>query len=630
MTYRKFNYWVIGLLVVQTTLFAACLVMLKWNVIALLILLPAFLLLSCVEIFAFCQSKTDIIPLSPHLNSFDFFDEEELQEKKYELDDKSKMLLECCKKIEELSTLMPTNNENIKRLEIPVPDNPKENELPYKSYVNTLQNLPSNIPIMIGFEQFILSIRPKEELIDFIHSLMESLKDNTSEFLKNSYNDLCDFLANAAHNLTLQNPDFVNDLFSNFWNALLKHFESVFDFYHLSQDILTQGFLKGLVNVVSNDACKSFIKTLFDNDGVIMDNFKTHISDLGDNLRDTFTENIPDLDIFQPEFDFSFHFPYISAVVEAYNEIDRLKSDKTDTRTAIKNYGIRIGFKTYGMYVGGVIGSFVPVIGSFVGAIIGGIISTKIANKIIRQDYDAAVEEFNNAIEAFNRIRSNVQKELADKQVRVDREIRKTAKEEKENFKKIKSHCPLSDDTPINTIYSVDIVIKDYLVDLYYRCLKVFKQKGLLKNNNRSIESLSCKRLLQQLGRTISTVSYVENDCIKNIEKLLLIKPVIETNQPLFEKYGIMQKYFVYNDVIAICTDYMEMAKNRYNIILIVWYTQIYMSYRNSINRIVEKTNMEFKSLQLLFEVNQEILVKEHKKLDPKKEKVERERDKIA
>lgn len=610
----------------QTVIMIVCCTTISWNTYSLVTLFFLYLIITYFDFLIFRQKEDEVKESESHFYSFGFFKQIELDEET-ELTEQSKTLIDKCKQIEKLAALKPEQNENIVSLEIPIPEmSSKNNELPYKDYVFKLKSLPEDTPIMIGLEQFILSIHPKEELIDFTHSLMTSLEGSASEFLKNSYNDLCDFVQNTGHNIaidvTFQNPDFLHTFFSNLSNELAGHFKS-----ELSGYILRHNLEDGkIAEVIFKDFGKAVGQTVVDFDGI--HNFEGYVHYFYNNAHDAIFENVSDIDVFQPDFDFSpsGHVPCISVVIEGFRQIDKLIDDKTDVQTAIKYFGIKIGGKTAGATVGSMI---VPVIGSLIGAMIGGYIGSKIANEYIRKDFDDALQEYNNAIEQYNQKKTVVQRNLASSQVCVDRKIRNAALKEQNSFNNIKRHCPLSDESPINTVYAVNISLKDYLVNLYLNCANVFNEKGLLKYYNISSESLRCKRLLKHLHKTISMTYDVKNDYISSLEKFLLIQSTLEKNQPLLQKYIIQQEHLLYSDIIADCNNYLDSAIKNYNLILFIWYQTVYMSYKNAINNIVKETNTQFEWLQHEFKRNHQILENESDNVEYKKRNVEKEKNKI-
>jgi hypothetical protein len=280
--------------------------------------------------------------------------------------------------------------------------------------------------------------------------------------------------------------------------------------------------------------------------------------------------------------------------------------------------------------VGASIGSaIVPVFGGFLGAIIGGFIGTKMANGIIRQDFDEALDGYNKAIEKYNLKRNEVQKELVRSQVSVDKSIRGIALNEYIDFNNIKSKSPLSDEAPINTIYTINIVLRSYLVELYYDCKKAFIKDGLLKYYNISGEGFACKKLLKQLYKIISSPCDMKINYLETLEQLLLMQSVLDKNQKILQEYGIGQKYLHYSNIISDCDDFLDFNIERYNLILFLWYQTVYLAYKNSINRIIEKTNSQFEWLQNQFSEKHNILEQEASVVQEKFGKVEKEKAKI-
>ena len=599
----------------------------SWNILALFLCIFLYLALSVIEFFIFCRVDEKTESSHSHLYSFGFFDEIDLDEE-YKLDEKCEILLNRCYKIEKLSKLHPEQNENIVSLEIPIPkESGKGNKFRYEEYVFKLKNLSKETPAMVGLEQFILSVHPKEELVDFSHYLMGYLKDESSELLNKSYDDLCNFVTNTGHNL----DNFIHldkemwmKFLGNLSDELLGHFKSQINFLELKEHLDAGKHIE----VFGKDILIAGLHTFPDFDS--LHDIQLHFQEFVHDVGKTISENAPSWDILQPDFDFAAHIPYITAVVEAYRQINKLANDKTDRESAVKNWSIKFGSKAAGITIGGIIGTAVfPGIGTWVGGIIGGIIGGKIANEYIRKDFDKAVENYKKAVEEYNELKAKAEKHFKKARKKVDKKIRLKAIKESEEFKKKKEHCPLSDRLPIYTVYSANIIIREYLFNLYYACLKEFRKQNLIGYGLLSPEGRKYRKLLKYILTSIPEVNDVKNDPIGSLKKMLYAQMVIQNNRTLLEQFGSIQAQLQYGDIISDTIEKVEDSLSVYNMVLFLWYYRVFEAYHKSINRIANKTDKLFKWLEDQCEEQQDMLKDATEYVDEKERKVKIEMAKI-
>lgn len=619
----------IVVLIIQTILFVVCCTTMNWNPLALFLAIFLYLSISVIEFFIFCRAKEETEHSShSHLYPFGFFEGIELDEK-YELDEQCQILLDRCYKLEKLSQLHPEQNEHIVNLEIPVPERPSiSNELPYKDYIDLLKRLPEQNQCIQGIGQFISLVHPKEELVDFAKTLISSLQYDTSVWLDHSVDDISDFLKNTIQKLidglTFQYPEIWKDFFTNFLYAIHNDFNSP-----LGILIIKFKYAEGdLLGVLLADIKDASFATFSDFDS--LHSLNLHFHDYASDIVETISNSALDLDIFYPDFNYELHFPTISAVRCAFKQLDKLIDEKIDLETAGKNFVIKVGVKYAGAAAGAAIGSVIPVIGTLVGSFVGGFIGARLADNIIRKDYEEAVADYKEAVAKYNKKKHDAQNELAVFQVGVDKEIRNQAEKERERFAEIKSIGPFNSEKPVNAIYALSVAIQDYQLNLYFMCSKEFRKRNWLGYGLVSKEGRSCRKLLKHLHFNINKVVGKKFDSIETLELLLSTQMIIKNNQSIIMKFGTVKNHLQYSDIITDGLEKTEESLRYYNMIIFLWYCKVFKEYRASVTNIFKITEEQFKLLQEKYnDVGVYLNQKYNEIVKPIEERVAREKEKI-
>lgn len=134
-----------------------------------------------------------------------------------------------------------------------------------------------------------------------------------------------------------------------------------------------------------------------------------------------------------------FHFPWITACLSGYREIDLLMSNKTDLDNALKNLALDVagtgggglvGAKT-GAWLGSIFGPVGTAVGALVGGVAGALAGRKVTNEIKRSAFQQALQKYNYAFQNVKReaeAKTAEEKQvfhrfIGEQQVEYDREL---------------------------------------------------------------------------------------------------------------------------------------------------------------------------------------------------------------
>lgn len=532
-----------------------------------------------------------------------------------ELPEEGRVLLDTLEWYTKLAEENNGENSKLMALSIPTFNVQQYNgDAPFVEYCNELSSIPKTYPELASLEQFALMVADNsgvDEMLDTIAKNMGYLAKDGLEWA----GGLKDVLAKTTSSVVdyFHHPDgeTTQHLLDNIRDTIDKDVHRAFFRMGFSHANGVSGKLGYLTKHLFQDAGKGTAETFFDFDDLhemndhFVDSLHEHIDDVVSSLPTDV-----EMDIWDPNFDGSAHFPIITTAIEAIKLGEKYSDGDVDMEKAFEKSVTKIGFTAGGAGIGSLIGAGLGTlifpgagtgVGAKVGAIVGSLIGKNEAKEINMADLKKLQEEFDEQKRILDKRVNDAEKNIERYRRETNTSVESISKTESRRFEELKSENPMTLVNGEMMSRSYTLVVRDYLLDF-------------LNSNESSIS----EKERREVNRYIPTVEQCKYYPQESLRLMLSAKEVVNRNAN--------GSYFCdFNDIYEICisniVEDVVIAKTSQAL----WYNHLRNSYKSSIFNILQMSNDSIKGY--VENVNDEYrrIDVEVDKLKEIKQKVEKE-----
>lgn len=440
----------------------------------------------------------------------------------------------------------------IQALSIPIPqDTSQECKSPIGDYLKEISNLGKSHPEMASLEQFVLNIAHFPN----IEGWQDSLKDVLSSGVG---------VASATHKMvegTIKSfGHFVSTPDKDTWGTLCHNvLERLNDsgssklfrlkLYHAHGP---SGILGTTAKEIGKDAGLGAWDTFkpedaYDNIGDAYDFLKNSFHEFAEHFTPDI--DVADVDIFEPDFDFTAHFPIISSVKEAFVNLGRLGDGNVDMASSMFHSATKIAGRAGGAYAGGVIGSFFcPGIGTAIGSMLGAWAGGWLANKSNAKKFEKLKAEFENQKKVLEQTAENCRHALETEQRAIEENIKLVAQQEQQSFDEVK----VRDFSFSGDIRFYTIVFGTIIYDLIWDVAETYS----LRSQNPDMKKYNA--LLNLLPN---------NDLFgKHTFEAYAIRDSISATRPLYQRGEVESLYYMIDGLASLLKEWGIKLPNYYDL----------------------------------------------------------------
>lgn len=495
--------------------------------------------------------------------------------KGYIQSDRIKRLQQSLSEFENLTEQIKTEEVTLHSLEIPIPAQPTEcNPAPYIEYVKNIADIGKSHPEVASLEQLLLSVTSFPLLSGWEHTLFDSFKAIghvgavAQHGMWDTVKSMGHFVAHPDHNSS-------SELYSNILERLKESGGSKLFKIKLMHSSNKLGVL-GKEDL--KDAAKESFDTFSPDD--FGDKFNASIDNLENAFSELFQYFVPEIDLpgdelFEPDFDFTGHFPMISSTREIFKNIGRYTDGDVDMGGSITHSLTKIaGVATLGAAIGTMI---FPGAGTIIGSMIGSWLWKSDASKLNAMELNRLKDEFESERVQLDYVITSAQSTIKAKQEDVNTVITDRALYCNQNYKDNIEVSPL-DAFDINDIYSaMTIMIYDYIWD----CAEQYSPKTNKYNSEKYGALLQCLANRSELAISKEMASY---QMISSLEKLLTTN--IKEPDNLKLDYVIDA---IHNVIISYALSMQALH--------LVWMERTRLLYTSAVREVAATVEQEFESL---------------------------------
>lgn len=490
-----------------------------------------------------------------------------------DLPEEGRVLLDTIEYYSKLHDENRNENRQLQALRIPTFRERQYNgDTPSVEYFNELVDIPKSYPQLASLEQFTLMVADNSGLDELLESVSDNLgklandgiayAHGLKEVLAKTTSSIADFVHHP-------NDETTHQLLDNIVDALDKDVHRPFFRMGLSHANGASGKMQYLAKHLFQDAGKGTAETFFDFDDFhelntnFVDSLHEHIDDVASSLPTDV-----EMDLWDPDFDGSAHFPIITTAIEAIKLGGKYSDGGIDMNRAFEKSATKIGLTAGGAGLGSIIGSFIlPGVGTAIGAMIGGWLGKKGAKEINTADIKRMQEEFEEQKRLLDRKVSDAEKNIERYRKQANDAIVLFSEREAIRFEALKKDKPMEllDGKILSRSYIV--VLRDYIMDF-------------LQSNESTITDKEKTEIKKFIPKTEQCAKYPE----ESLKLMLSAKEVINRNA----KNG----YFCdYDDIYRICLSIAVENMVVTQASQALWYNQLLNSYKTSIYNILQQTN---------------------------------------
>lgn len=500
-----------------------------------------------------------------------------------------------------------SDNGLIQSLQIPsYKGNVKDSKAPFMDYLNKLSAIPRSHPELASLEQFLLMVADNSgvnELMDSVGTNLQGLANDGVEYakgLKDLLGETKDAVANFAHH---PDSETCHNLLKNIAQSIDNDIHRPyfrFGFSHASGEYGKLGFA---VKHLFQDMGKGAFKTFFD---------ESSFHELNEDFVNTFSEHIDDIasslptdvevDIWDPDFDGSAHFPVITTIIEAVKLGDKYMDGTVDMEKAFEKSATKVGLTAGGVYLGSIIGSFIcPGAGTAIGAMLGGWLGRKGAKEINTSDLKELQNEFLEQSQHLKQRVEEAKNNIELYQHNANENIVGVVERESVRFEELKNVNPINNYDESASYKAVSIIVRDYLKSIVDAQEKQSKRMDLsrLKSYIPTIEQIS-KYPQESLALKLSSKEYINQNCH-------------------------VDSYCSFDVINEVCLSKIVTDISLAETLQTVWYNQIYNEYKNAISTILVDSNNSIEEYVKLVQQEKTAIDSEVKKAEEIKKRVEEE-----
>lgn len=500
-----------------------------------------------------------------------------------------------------------SDNGLIQSLQIPLyKGNVKDSKAPFMDYLNELSAIPKSHPEFASLEQFLLMVADNSgvnDLMDSVGTNLQGLANDGVEYargLKDLLGETKDVVANFAHH---PDSETIHSLLENIAQAMDKDVHRPYFRLRFSHAGGEYGKLKFLVKHLFQDTGKGIFNTFFD---------ENSFQELNEDFVEAFSEHIDDIvsslptdvevDIWDPDFDGSAHFPIITTAIEAIKLGDKYMDGTVDMEKAFEKSATKVGLTAGGAYLGSIVGSFIcPVAGTAIGAMLGGWLGRKGAKEINTSDLKELQNEFLEQSQHLQQRVEEAKNNIGLYQHYANNNIVNIVERESSRFEELKNENPIKNYDDTTSYKTVSIIVRDYLKSIVDAQEKQHKGMDLsrLKSYIPSTEQIS-KYPQESLALMLSSKEYINQNCYAD-------------------------SYCNFDVINEVCLSKIVTDISLVETLQTVWCNQIYNEYKNAISTILVDSNNSIEEYVKLVQQEKTAIDSEVKKAEEIKKKVEQE-----
>lgn len=351
-------------------------------------------------------------------------------------------------------------------LEIPVPYAPTEtNPAPYIEYVGKIADMGKTHPEVASLEQLLLSVTSFSSIDGWEDSLFKTFKalGGIESVVQHSLRDTITSMGKYAIH---PDKETSHTLLSNILEHLHESGESQYFKFKL---LKSSNKIVAIGKEFAKDGTKGFFDTFSPED--FKDNLHASYEDFQESVADFFHHfepefNMPGEELFEPDFDFTGHFPIISTTKELFKNIGRYQDGDIDMGKSVAHSLTKIAGTSGGAALGALIGSVVfPGVGSIIGGMIGSWLGRSGASKLNAMEFERLKEEFESEKIKLDDIILQAQESIKEKQIAVNMSITEKAEESNIKYKSNIEASPLEAFNVSVIHWAIVIMISDYIWD---------------------------------------------------------------------------------------------------------------------------------------------------------------------
>ena len=473
-------------------------------------------------------------------------------------------------------------------------------------YITELSSIPEKQPNLAGLEQFALMVADNsgvDELLKSVGTNLQGLAEDGVHYAEGMKDILAKTIKNTSDFFHSPDGSTAHELLVNIYKAIDKDIHRSIFAHGLSHANGFSGKLGYVAKHLAGDVGKGTFETFHDegdlhnlNDS-FMESFDGHIDDIVSAMPTGV-----DVDIWDPDFDGSAHFPIITTAIEGFKLLDKYTDGDVDMSSALEKSATKVGLTAGGAGIGSIIGTAIcPGLGTAIGAMVGGWLGKWSAKKINTAELERLQDEFYSQQNYLQRRAKVAESNIETYRNQTNDEIKSTVDVVSLEFEELKKDAPLT----------------EYDKDAQYRLMSVgirFYLANVIESNK---DCLS-KKEIKEIHRHIPSSKQIADNPKESMMLLLSAENSINEigKKEFYRDFSkIVEKYLsnVVYDVVM--TETMQA----------VWYYHILNSYKSSLGKIMQETNDSI--AQYIKKVNQERVAidKEIEKLEEIKKKVEEE-----
>lgn len=507
------------------------------------------------------------------------------------------------------SVIKEQKNETgvIQSLHIPEYDaNVKDSKAPFMDYLNELSSIPKSHPEFASLEQFFLMVADNSgvsELMDAVGANLQGLAKDGVQYakgLKDVLLDTKDAVVDFAHH---QDTETWHKLLDNIAESIKEDVHRPYFRYRFSHASGENGKLSFLVKHLFQDMGKGTFKTFSDESSIQMLNedflqsFSEHIDDISSSLPTDV-----EMDIWDPDFDGSAHFPIITTAIEAVKLGDKYLDGTVDMEKAFEKSATKVGLTAGGAYVGSIIGSFIcPGAGTAIGAMLGSWLGRKGAREINTSDLKDLQKEFSEQHQHLQQRVEEAKNNIELYQRQTNEDIAKIVGRESLRFEDLKNDNPIKRYDESTSYKVVSIIVRDYLNSI------IEVQKNQVSDNN-----------LSKLKAYIPSSEQISLYPKESLTLMLSSQEYINQNLPT-------DSYCNFDVINEVCLSKVVTDISLIETMQTVWYNQVYNEYKNAISTILVDSNNSIEEYVKLVQQEKLLIDSEVTKVEEIKKKVEAE-----
>lgn len=520
------------------------------------------------------------------------------------------------------------------QLSIPQPPAVSKAEIsPFVDYVNNIGNIKKSHPQLASLEQLVLSVTHFDNIQGWVDSLETSigagahLTASGAEYAADTVKNFRDFIKSPdkgtwnelLHNVGERIHDSAG---SQLLKLKLSHAHSALDYFSTLGKEAGKDLGLGVYDTFSAEDAMGHIKDNLDNYIHSLENFGEHFIP---------TVDLSEINVFEPDFDFTAHFPLISTLKETFTNISRFSDGDVDMASSLWHSTTKIAGKAGGAYLGAAIGTILlPGAGSIIGGMLGAWVGNWGANKYNAQKFEELKEKYETEHAKLESVIAAAKSTIEDKQSSVASNIMKEAQAQQKVFDTAKSNGSITSWIDSHRLSMCEIAIYTYGYIIYGLIWETAKQYSAKSKNYDPQKYCSLINLLPFYEYGVNDFGIDETITVAHKYKCgsqdSLLSMIDGYIKLLKEEKIQAPKYY---DIRKICKMFIGMIE-----IQIItmhaqhlgWLNSIQQNYVVCANKVLTKSESEFNELQTVMEDQKAIVTSQADKCEGIAKQVEQER----